>query len=216
MYCYPLPQEYPISSPFGYRGEPIAGAGTFHDGVDFACPQGTEVFAFQDGAVTISTQDQNGANWIDIQHGGALKTRYLHLNNRLVKQGDLIKKGQLIGLSGNTGLSSAPHLHFGTFVDGTAVDPQQFLTQSSIMNQKPTISAEEMLHAWRANVDIYLRDRGLDLSQVRPEIINQSENLKFDIAGQLLGQMVVDLLADRNKQNAYIKQLEDEIKRKHD
>jgi hypothetical protein len=212
MYCYPLPTIYPISSPFGWRTNPVTGKQELHDGVDFACPNNTPILAFSSGTVIFAGTDQFGGLYIDIQHNDGLKTRYVHLSKFDVVKGQIVKKGQQIALSGNTGLSSGPHLHFVTMVNNIAVDPEPLLKNSKIMNQKPTLDAEEMLNAWRANVDIYLRDRGLDLSVIRPEVIAQSENLKFDMAGQGLAQIIIDFLADRERQNDYIKELENEIK----
>lgn len=212
MYCYPLPQEYPITSPFGNRVNPIDGTPQFHDGVDFGCPENTPVFAFASGTVVFSGKDQFGALFIDIEHNESnLKTRYVHLNELGVIRGQIVQKGQQIGLSGNTGQSTAPHLHFGTFVNNKPQDPEILLKNSQIMNPKPQIDAKEMLKAWRANVDIYLRDRGLDLSVVKPEVQKQSEDLRFDMAGQILGQMILDFMADREKRESYIKLLEKEI-----
>ena len=212
MYCYPLPQEYPISSHFGWRTNPVTGKQELHDGVDFATPEDIPVLAFDSGEVLLATKDQFGGLYVDIQHKNGLATRYLHLNKFDVVKGQIVKKGQQIGLTGNTGQSTGPHLHFGTFVNGKPQDPEILLKNSKIMNQDPILNGKEMLQAWRANVDIFLRDRGFDLSQIRPEIIKLSEALRFDMAGQGLAQIIIDFLADRDRQNAYIKELENEIK----
>jgi hypothetical protein len=147
MYCYPLPQKYPISSPYGNRPAPIAGAGNFHDGVDIACPQGTPVLAVESGIVLISTKDgttpDGGGRYIDVGHTDGKTTRYLHLSQSFVNVGKPVNKGDKIGLSGgqpNTdgaGLSTAPHLHFGYFVNGKSRNPQIILNNSTINNINP-------------------------------------------------------------------------------
>jgi hypothetical protein len=127
MYCYPLPQEYPISSPYGNR------AGGFHDGIDFACPTGTSVLAFDDSKVVFAGADQFGGLFVDLQHVG-IKCRYLHLDKINVQLGQEVKKGQEIGFSGNTGQSTGPHLHFGYFVNGKSQNPEIILNNSTINN----------------------------------------------------------------------------------
>lgn len=132
MYSYPLPQEFPITSPFGQRINPVTGKPDFHDGVDLACPANTPVFAFDSGEVVVATKDQFGALWVDIKHNeGGLMTRYVHLNRLDVVRGQTVTKGQQIGLSGNTGQSIGSHLHFGTFVNRVPKNPQPFLNNSN-------------------------------------------------------------------------------------
>jgi hypothetical protein len=140
MYCYPLPQEYPITSPYGNRPS----IGDFHDGVDIACPQGTPVLAVESGIVLISTKDgttpDGGGRYIDVGHTDGKTTRYLHLSQSFVNVGKPVNKGDKIGLSGgqpNTdgaGKSKGPHLHFGYFVNGKSQNPEIILNDSTINN----------------------------------------------------------------------------------
>jgi hypothetical protein len=139
MYCYPLPQKYPITSPYGNRPS----IGDFHDGVDIACPQGTPVLAVESGIVLISTKDGNGGRYIDVGHTDGKTTRYLHLSQSFVNVGKPVNKGDKIGLSGgqpNTdgaGKSKGPHLHFGYFVNGNPQNPEIILNNSTINNINP-------------------------------------------------------------------------------
>jgi hypothetical protein len=130
MYCYPLPQEYPVSSPYGNR------AGGFHDGIDFACPTGTPVLAFDNSKVVFAGADQFGGLFVDLQQGN-IKCRYLHLNKINVQLGQEVTKGQEIGLSGNTGQSTGSHLHFGYFVNGKSQNPEIILNNSTTNNINP-------------------------------------------------------------------------------
>lgn len=104
--------DYTMSSGYGYRVDPIYGSSKFHAGLDFAASQGTDVFATGDGKVSLADWKSGYGNCIDIEHGYNYLTRYAHLSEILVKPGDEVKRGQLIGKVGSTGKSTGPHLHY--------------------------------------------------------------------------------------------------------
>ena len=112
-----------VSSEFGYRDFDKS----FHQGLDLAAAEGTPYYAAASGTVIYATNDgkDNGGagNWIVIAHGGGVVTKYMHSQHTLVKPGDIVSKGQLIGSVGQTGAAFGAHLHFQVEVDGTAVDP---------------------------------------------------------------------------------------------
>ena len=133
-YVKPLDGNFRISSGFGPRRAPTAGASTFHRGVDLAAPTGTPVRATKGGKVSISQhQTSNGkstgyGNWIEIKHDDGTSSRYGHLNSRDVQVGQRIQPGQVIGTVGNTGTSTGAHLHFEVRnAQGQAVDPQKVM-----------------------------------------------------------------------------------------
>ncbi|WP_116644666.1 murein DD-endopeptidase MepM [Salinivibrio sp. HTSP] len=110
---YPTAKRYRISSSFNpHRKHPITGRISPHNGTDFATPVGTSVLAAGDGVVVKARKHRLAGNYVVIKHGREYSTRYLHLNRILVKPGDHVSMGQRIGLSGNTGRSTGPHLHF--------------------------------------------------------------------------------------------------------
>jgi murein DD-endopeptidase MepM/ murein hydrolase activator NlpD len=118
-----------------------AGFPHFHTGLDLADPLGTPVFAAADGVVALaqSMTDSSGAlvgygNYVLIDHGDGLQTLYGHLLAFAVKPGDMVKRGQLIGMVGSTGNSTGPHTHFEVRVDNSPVDPMQFLPLSPTSN----------------------------------------------------------------------------------
>lgn len=118
-----------ITSGFGYRTDPKTGkAGAFHNGIDLAVPVGTAIKAPMDGVVSLVNSGGDGGNQIVIRHTNGYFTGYAHLSKQLVKKGDQVKKGEVIGLSGNTGKSTGPHLHF-TMTDrsGAKVDPRKYM-----------------------------------------------------------------------------------------
>lgn len=104
--------DYTMSSGYGYRVDPIYGSSKFHEGLDFAAAQGTDVFATGDGRVIVAGREAGYGNCIDIDHGYNYLTRYAHLSQILVRPGESVKRGQLIGKVGSTGKSTGPHLHY--------------------------------------------------------------------------------------------------------
>ena len=105
--------DHPITSYYGWRTSPITGARSFHDGVDVSMPVGTELYSLVNGKVRIAKADANGGKYIQVVSSDGKGHWCLHLSEYKVKVGDIVNKGQLIGLSGNTGLSTGPHTHFG-------------------------------------------------------------------------------------------------------
>lgn len=104
--------DYTMSSGYGYRRDPIYGATKFHEGLDFAASTGTNVFATADGKVSMAQRAAGYGNCIDIDHGYNYLSRYAHLSEILVKEGEEVKRGQLIGKVGSTGKSTGSHLHY--------------------------------------------------------------------------------------------------------
>lgn len=122
----PLKKSYRISSPFNPRRvHPVTGRVGPHNGTDFATPTGTRVLSTGDGVVARVGNHPFAGRYIDIKHGGEYKTRYLHLHRVLVRRGESVSRGQVIALSGNTGRSTGPHLHFELHVKGRPVDPMK-------------------------------------------------------------------------------------------
>jgi murein DD-endopeptidase len=122
----PLGKSYRISSRFNPRRvHPVTGRVARHNGTDFAAPTGTKVLSTGDGVVSRTGNHLFAGRYIDIQHGGQYKTRYLHLHKVLVRRGESISRGQTIALSGNSGRSTGPHLHFELHIHGQPVDPMK-------------------------------------------------------------------------------------------
>jgi len=116
-----------LSSGFGKRSAPTKGASTYHKGVDWAVPRGTAVYASSGGTVTKAGWGSGYGYVVYIRHPNGWETRYAHLNKVLVSEGQTVKQGQKIALSGNTGRSTGPHLHFEIRANGTAVNPLKYL-----------------------------------------------------------------------------------------
>mgnify|MGYP005766969889 FL=1 len=123
---WPAPSYSRISSGFGYRGAPTAGASTYHKGVDLAGPSNSAIVAAGSGTVVKSYYSSSYGNYVAIDHGGGIVTGYAHMNSRLVSVGQTVSAGQQIGKLGSTGISTGPHLHFEVFVNGSAVNPMNY------------------------------------------------------------------------------------------
>lgn len=124
-YVYPLWGR--LSSTFGRRKAPKRGASTFHKGIDIAVPIGTAVMASCGGTVSRAGWGSGYGYCVYIDHPDGKSTRYGHLSKVLVKAGQKVSQGQKIALSGNTGVSTGPHLHFEILVGGTQVNPLKYL-----------------------------------------------------------------------------------------
>jgi murein DD-endopeptidase MepM/ murein hydrolase activator NlpD len=122
----PISDKYKrrISSYYGYRIHPIYKRRVFHDGLDFSAPSGTEIYAAADGVIETASRSSYGyGNKIIIDHGYGYKTVYAHMSKFAVRRGKKVKRGQLIGYVGNSGLSTSPHLHYEVHRNGKKVNP---------------------------------------------------------------------------------------------
>lgn len=120
--------KYTLSSPFGYRSDPISGTTKYHDGQDFAMKPGTPVYTTGDGVVEYVKFSFTGyGNEILIDHGFGYKTRYAHMSAISVAEGMKLKRGDCIGESGNSGKSTGPHLHYEVIYRGDRVNPMNYL-----------------------------------------------------------------------------------------
>ena len=115
-----------LSSNYGYRRDPFSQKFKFHDGHDYSARIGTDVHSTANGRVKKSKYWGSFGNYIEIDHGNGYITAYGHLSNRSVKAGDKVFRGQKVGEVGNTGRSTAPHLHYEVQYKNKAVDPSQF------------------------------------------------------------------------------------------
>ena len=131
---WPVPKSGRVTSLFGYRNAPVKGASTFHQGVDIGVGNlqraDRTVVAALAGTVTEAGYSISGGNYIVIDHGNGLVTKYLHAYKLYVKVGQTVSRGEAIMEAGTTGYSSGPHLHFTVCINGVAVDPLQYIDYS--------------------------------------------------------------------------------------
>ena len=121
-------KSYTITSAFGMRIHPIHKVERFHEGVDMAAPQGTPIYAAKSGKVTTTSYQAGGAGYyVSINHGDGFASIYMHMTNYIVKPGQHVSTGQVIGYVGSTGGSTGPHLHFGISYKGTYVNPMSYI-----------------------------------------------------------------------------------------
>lgn len=145
---YPFAGKYRISSSFNpRRRHPVTKRISPHNGTDFAMPTGTSVLAAGDGVVTRIKNHPYAGKYVEIQHGKNYKTRYLHLSKFIAKRGQRVKRGQRIALSGNTGRSTGPHLHYELHIKGRVVN--------AVRAKIPMAASipKDKLEAFRAKVD---------------------------------------------------------------
>ncbi|WP_347302287.1 M23 family metallopeptidase [Croceibacterium sp. TMG7-5b_MA50] len=127
-----------LSSNYGMRSHPVIGGRRQHNGVDLAAPTGTPVYAPADGLVSRADAWGSYGNYIALEHGGDLQTRFGHLSGFAVTAGERVTKGQLIGYVGSTGRSTGPHLHYEVRVAGEPVDPRPYMLDNGAAHESPT------------------------------------------------------------------------------
>lgn len=124
---FPAPGR--ISSSYGYREHPKTGEEKFHSGLDVSVPLRTPVKATADGIVSFAGWTPGGGNTVVVEHGHGFSTAYAHNTKTLVKIGQRVARGEALALSGSTGISTGPHIHYEVWRDGRHVNPNTYLTR---------------------------------------------------------------------------------------
>jgi hypothetical protein len=124
----PLNGDFHVTSGFGPRMHPIFKEKKLHLGIDFKAPMGTLIYATSDGTIEKAEYDEKHGNFISIKHDDEYSTKYSHMNELSVKVGEKVKKGDVIGKVGSSGMSTAPHLHYEVIKNGKRVNPRNYLT----------------------------------------------------------------------------------------
>lgn len=132
------PVEGKVTSPFGPRKNPITGKVEGHNGVDIAAKHGSPVRSALEGTVVLTENLEKYGNTVVVDHGGSMGTVYAHLDSWTVKKGDLVKKGDIIGKVGNSGVSTGPHLHWSLIIDDVALNPMNKASEGLFIKEKNT------------------------------------------------------------------------------
>ena len=125
-FVWPCPSSNNVTSPFGDRNSPTAGASSNHKGIDIGAGSGSSIVAAASGTVTVSTYSESAGNYVTIDHGNGFHTVYMHASALYVKVGQKVSAGQQIAAVGSTGYSTGPHLHFGIMKNGVYVNPMNY------------------------------------------------------------------------------------------
>ena len=116
-----------VTSGFGTRTDPFHGKAARHSGIDIASPTGTPIYATADAYVGRAQWVGNYGNLVELNHGGGYQTRYAHMHKILVRSGQFVRRGTVVGLVGSTGRSTGPHLHYEVRYNGKALDPTPYM-----------------------------------------------------------------------------------------
>ena len=119
-----------LSSRYGTRIDPFSGKKAWHDGVDFAGKAGSNIVAVASGVVSWSGERYGYGKMVEVAHGDGVITRYAHNQENLVKVGDMVRRGDVVALMGNSGRSTGPHVHFEVHKNGRPVDPASYLRRT--------------------------------------------------------------------------------------
>lgn len=129
-----------VTSRYGKRKDPMNKKSAFHPGIDFRGKRGEKVYATADGVVRRAFRNGGYGKYIQINHGNGYTTAYAHLQTILVKKGEKISRGQLIGLVGNTGRSTGPHLHYEIALNGKHLNPYSFIKIANTKKKTTSVS----------------------------------------------------------------------------
>lgn len=124
-----------VTSNFGYRKDPFHGGAKFHAGMDFGAATGTPVYATGDGYIRRAGWNGGYGNLVEIENGFGYQTRFGHLSRVLVQPGQFVRRGQMVGLVGSTGRSTAPHLHYEVRINGQPTQPSNHM--QIVFTQQP-------------------------------------------------------------------------------
>lgn len=162
-----------ISSGFGMRFHPILGYSRMHQGVDFAAPTGTPIYAVTDGVVSYAGRHGGHGNFVKLAHSGGIGTGYAHMHSIAVYAGQRVRRGQVIGTVGSTGISTGPHLHYEVYKNGQTVNPL------SVKFQQQSLLAGRELKAFRARLDnLKSQARGSGVAVVPADTVKAAEDRK--------------------------------------
>lgn len=126
-FIWPCPSSHRITSNFDARSAPVAGASTNHKGIDIGASSGSAIVAASGGRVTTAAYSSSAGNYVVISHGNGIATVYMHASALYVSEGAVVSKGQKIAAVGSTGYSTGPHLHFGVILNGSYVNPLNYV-----------------------------------------------------------------------------------------
>ncbi|ULF98046.1 M23 family metallopeptidase [Vibrio alginolyticus] len=166
-----------LSSGFGKRIHPVTKVAKMHRGLDFAVNIGTKIYAPADGVVEVTRRSNKGSgNFLRLQHSFGFSSSYSHLKAFKVKSGQFVKKGQLIAISGNSGLSSGPHLHYEVRFVGRALNPKPFVDWS--LNDFEDIFTKERRIRWESLIKTVEQRVAQQLQLSSPKAVLLAENSK--------------------------------------
>jgi murein DD-endopeptidase MepM/ murein hydrolase activator NlpD len=149
-----------ITSTFGIRRHPILGYYRMHEGVDFKARYGSPIVAVSDGYVSAAGRAAGCGLAVRVEHGGGLATRYCHMSRMAVAPGMGVRRGQVIGYVGSTGLSTGPHLHFEVYRHGRPINPLSatFVTRAALSGTELIDFRRELIRLKKIEVGAALKD----------------------------------------------------------
>ena len=153
-----------FSSNFGYRIDPFTGQHSFHEGIDFPAEPGTPIVAAASGKVVTAEWHPQYGKMIEIDHGNGLVSRYAHTSQMLVKEGDLVVRGQRVATVGSTGRSTGPHLHFEVRLNGVPQNPARFLQSGELTSPVAPAEAPTASGVRRSSPLVFCRRRFADMT----------------------------------------------------
>ena len=162
-----------ISSSYGRRRHPILGYSRMHAGIDFAARSGTPIYAVTDGTVAFAGRHGGHGNYVKLSHGGGLGTGYGHMSRIAVSSGQRVRRGQVIGYVGSTGLSTGPHLHYEMYRNGATVNPS-----SVAFVMRAQLSGSELANFRARLAELQRIEPGAALATLAPDASAKEEPVR--------------------------------------
>ena len=162
-----------VTSGYGSRRHPILGYRRMHAGVDFKASYGTPIYAVTDGTVSFAGRHGGHGNYVKLAHGGGLGTGYAHMSRIAVSSGERVRRGQVLGYVGSTGLSTGPHLHYEMYRNGATVNPSnvQFVTRAQL-------SGRELANFRARLAELQTITPGAALASLTPDTSEPTESVR--------------------------------------
>lgn len=174
----PLKKMY-VTCPYGWRIHPIKKDRRFHHGVDLRAALATEIYAVADGKVIFAGENGGYGLAVRIAHGNNVVSFYAHCSAFKVKAGDTVTAGQVIALSGNTGMSTGPHLHFGIYVNGESVEPLKFLENKAKAKEGLGVELEKVVIRKEGKIYNGYLINGVTYGEVRSLFESQGQDVHW-------------------------------------
>lgn len=212
---HPLGEWRPVTSKFGYRNNPFFRDRdrNFHKGIDIDTEVGDSVYAWRSGTVIYTGYNKTAGNRINIRHANGYISKYHHLYKTLVKKGDAVQGGQLIGLAGKSGRVTGAHLHFSVLQNGKHLDPYPLLRKSQKVPRHPPprrppmpISKQVVIRSYPVEGKVFIDEKPVGQAPVTVQLTYGEHFVEIDTGGQFQ-RFMARLWVDQNFDHLYVADL---------
>ena len=211
---HPLGAPKPVTSEFGWRKNPFSGRGSeFHRGIDIDCFEGDSVFAWRGGAVIFTGYNKLSGNMINIAHADNFLSKYHHLKKILVKKGQLVSPGELIGIAGKSGRATGSHLHFSILQNNQHLDPLPYIKKARRVSApqpvqpiKVPINKRLAIRSFPMDGEVYIDGEHRGRTPIDVQLTYGEHFVEVDTGGKYV-RFIGRLWIDQNSGHLYVADL---------